>query len=55
MVTVRVRRVKIALASPCPLQELFARAHERLTRFMPLWALLEHCICRQRCAAKYRY
>jgi hypothetical protein len=41
MVTVRVGRVKIALASPYPLQEPFARAHERLTRFMPLWTLLK--------------
>jgi hypothetical protein len=29
-VTVSVRRVKIALASSCPYQDLFATAHERL-------------------------
>ena len=29
-VTVSVRRVKIALASSCPYQELFVTAHERL-------------------------
>ena len=30
-VTISVRRVKIALASSCPYQELFATAHERLS------------------------
>jgi Transposase DDE domain group 1 len=30
-VTVSVRRVKIALASSCPYQEIFATAHERLS------------------------
>jgi hypothetical protein len=34
-VTLSVRRVKIALASSYPLQELFALAHERLTRLLP--------------------
>jgi Transposase DDE domain group 1 len=34
-VTLSVRRVKIAFASSYPLQELFALAHERLTRLPP--------------------
>jgi hypothetical protein len=34
-VTVSVRRVKIALASSYPLQELFARAHARLAHLVP--------------------
>jgi DDE family transposase len=35
-VTVSVRRVKIALASSYPLQELFVLAHARLMRLLPL-------------------
>jgi Transposase DDE domain group 1 len=34
-VTVSVRRVKIAFASSYPLQDLFARAHDRLARILP--------------------
>jgi hypothetical protein len=35
LVTVSVRRVKIALASSYPWQELFALAHARLARLVP--------------------